>query len=129
VTAARIKFPNRQPDGLFALWCIRSIVALVTGASGFIGGRIVEMLVDNSWDTSSTKAKWTVRVFARPTSNLSHLQPLIDSKKVTVCHGSLQDEASIEKAMDGVQVVFHCAAISAFVSLINPVQSQFPVIS
>jgi uncharacterized protein YbjT (DUF2867 family) len=92
----------------------------VTGASGFIGGRIVEMLVDNSWDTSSSRQQWEVRVLARPSSKLHHLQPLIDSDSVKVVQGDLQDEESILRGgiLDGVQVVFHCAAISSFVLIL-----------
>lgn len=32
-------------------------------------------------------------------------------KKVEICHGDLRDAASLARAMQGVQIVFHCAAV------------------
>ncbi len=72
---------------------------LVTGASGFLGGRLAEMLVERGD---------SVRVLARPTSDLSHLAAL----RPEVVHGSLEDSASLEKAVQGVAIVYHCAALS-----------------
>jgi nucleoside-diphosphate-sugar epimerase len=72
---------------------------LVTGASGFLGGRLVELLADRGD---------RVRVLARPTSDLSHLAEV----KPEVVHGALEDPESLELAVRGVDVIYHCAALS-----------------
>lgn len=64
---------------------------LVTGASGFLGGRLARVLRDRGEK---------IRVLARPTSDLSHLpgvEVVLDPRQ----------------AMIGVSTVFHCAAKSA----------------
>ncbi|NNH70103.1 NAD-dependent epimerase/dehydratase family protein [Nocardia uniformis] len=74
--------------------------ALVTGASGFLGGAIVRRLIrDGSYD---------VAILARPTSNLGDLAEVID--RIEVITGDLTDTASLDNATKGVDVVFHSAA-------------------
>ncbi|MFI6868352.1 NAD-dependent epimerase/dehydratase family protein [Nocardia sp. NPDC050406] len=74
--------------------------ALVTGASGFLGGAIVRRLVaDGVYD---------VAILARPTSNLGDLEGVLD--RVEVITGDLTDAGSLDKATEGVDVVFHSAA-------------------
>lgn len=70
---------------------------LVTGGTGFVGGAIVEQLV---------AAKQKVRALARPTSNLEHLNSL----GVEIVHGDVLDIPSLEKAMVGVDTLYHTAA-------------------
>ncbi|WP_168705075.1 NAD-dependent epimerase/dehydratase family protein [Gordonia paraffinivorans] len=69
---------------------------LVIGGNGFLGSRVVRQLVD---------AGERVRVLTRPTSNLRTLDGL-DHEHVT---GDLFDAGSVRAAMDGCDVVFHCA--------------------
>ncbi|MBF5000018.1 NAD-dependent epimerase/dehydratase family protein [Nocardia sp. BSTN01] len=73
--------------------------ALVTGASGFLGGALVRRLV--------REGGHEVTVLARRTSNLGDL-PDLDG--VRVAFGDLTDESSLESACAGVDVVFHSAA-------------------
>ena len=70
--------------------------ALVTGASGFLGGALARGLVERGA---------TVRVLARPTSDLRRL----GDAEVDVVTGDLGDEASLARALDGVEVLYHCA--------------------
>jgi nucleoside-diphosphate-sugar epimerase len=72
---------------------------LVTGASGFLGGRLAEVLAQRGD---------RVRVLARPASDLSHLAAV----KPEVVRGSLEDPDSLDLAVRGVDVVYHCAALS-----------------
>jgi sterol-4alpha-carboxylate 3-dehydrogenase (decarboxylating) len=65
---------------------------LVTGATGFLGERIVKMLLEQGKK---------VRVFVR--------REFPDDRVETVM-GDLLDHDSIEKAIDGVDVVFHTAS-------------------
>jgi dihydroflavonol-4-reductase len=75
----------------------RMTTALVTGAAGFVGSHVARQLVN---------AGHTVRVLVRPQSNLAQLQGLVLQR----VEGDLRDAASIRRAMDGVQQVYHVAA-------------------
>jgi nucleoside-diphosphate-sugar epimerase len=72
---------------------------LVTGASGFLGGRLTEMLAERGE---------SVRILARATSDLRHLSHL----QIQIVRGDLDDAAALAEAMRGVRVVYHCAACS-----------------
>ena len=73
--------------------------ALVTGASGFLGGRLAEMLAARGE---------TVTILARPDARLDHLA----GAPVRVVRGSLTDRAALRVAMTDVTEVYHCAAAS-----------------
>jgi nucleoside-diphosphate-sugar epimerase len=72
---------------------------LVTGASGFLGGRLVEMLAERGEQ---------VRILARGSSDLRHLSQL----QIHIVRGDLGDADALADAMRGVRVVYHCAACS-----------------
>jgi nucleoside-diphosphate-sugar epimerase len=72
----------------------------VTGASGFLGGRLTEMLV---------LAGEQVTVLARPTSDLQHLSGLAG---VRVVLGDLTENDAVAEAARGATLIFHCAAAS-----------------
>ncbi|MBF6331776.1 NAD-dependent epimerase/dehydratase family protein [Nocardia transvalensis] len=73
---------------------------LVTGASGFLGGALVRRLVDEGRDE--------VAILVRRSSNLRDLDSVLDRVRVHI--GDLTDAKSLERAADGVDVVFHSAA-------------------
>src|SRR5207302_11156509 len=73
---------------------------LVTGASGFLGSRTAAALCGRGE---------TVRVLVRPTSDRRRLESL----PVEYAEGDVTDRASVEKALDGVEVVYHSAALYA----------------
>lgn len=74
------------------------MTSLVTGATGFLGSRTAAVLC-NRGDP--------VRVLVRPTSNRRRLEALA----VEYAEGDVTDRASVEKALDGVEVVYHAAAL------------------
>ena len=80
--------------------------ALVTGAAGFIGSHLVEELVERGYQ---------VRCFVRYTStnNLGYLNDLSPEKRkeVEVVAGDLKDGEAIRQAAQGVDVIFHLAAL------------------
>jgi dihydroflavonol-4-reductase len=71
--------------------------ALVTGATGFVGGAVARALVRTGTD---------VRVLARPGSNLGNVEGLA-VEKVT---GDLCDPASLRTALAGCRQLYHVAA-------------------
>ena len=73
--------------------------AFVTGASGFLGGRLAQVL--------ASRAE-LVRILARPKNNLAHLAGL----PVEVIEGTLADQPVLASGMRGITHVFHCAAAS-----------------
>jgi dihydroflavonol-4-reductase len=70
---------------------------LVTGATGFLGSHVARALAGRGED---------VRVLVRPSSDLRAL----DGIEAERCTGDLRDRASLERALEGVQRVFHVAA-------------------
>jgi dihydroflavonol-4-reductase len=69
---------------------------LVIGANGFLGSHVTRQLVDSGAP---------VRVMVRPTANTKGIEDL----DVQRFHGDLFDIATIEQAMAGCDVVYHCA--------------------
>ena len=73
--------------------------ALVTGASGFLGGRLVQKL---------TAKGARVRILARTGSHLEHLAGL----PLDVVTGSLTDPDALASAVRGVTHIYNCAGCS-----------------
>ena len=75
--------------------------ALVTGGAGFIGGHLVERLLD---------AGWSVRVLDDFSSgreaNLRGVQGRVELRR-----GDVRDPVAVAEAVSGVEVVFHQAAV------------------
>jgi nucleoside-diphosphate-sugar epimerase len=70
---------------------------LITGATGFVGSHLAETCAARGW---------AVRALARAGSNTQALERL----GVRVVRGDLQGIGPPPEALDGVEVVFHCAA-------------------
>lgn len=70
---------------------------LVTGGTGFIGGRLVERLI--------MECKADVRVLVRNLARASR----IGRFPVEMIHGDLQEQQKIEQAVHGCDTIFHCA--------------------
>jgi dihydroflavonol-4-reductase len=74
------------------------MTTLVTGATGFLGSHVARQLV--------ARGEKNVRVLARPSSDLRALASLA-VERVT---GDLRDPASLDRALAGVERVYHVAA-------------------
>jgi nucleoside-diphosphate-sugar epimerase len=75
---------------------VTGVSALVSGATGFLGGRLAVALKDNGY---------TVRALARSSSHVSRLAAL----GIEIVIGDLADEDSLVRAAAGQQLVFHTA--------------------
>jgi dihydroflavonol-4-reductase len=73
--------------------------ALITGATGFVGGHLAELLVAEGWE---------IRALVRATSDVARLRQL----GVELCEGGLADREAIGRASAGVEVVYHLAAVT-----------------
>ena len=71
-------------------------VVLVTGAGGFIGGWVAEALHLSGWDVRAGISRWTsaARIARFP---------------LTIVQCNVMDQASLDGALKGVDVVVHCA--------------------
>jgi len=74
------------------------VTSLVTGATGFLGSRTAAALCGRGEQ---------VRALVRTTSNRRRLQGL----PVEYAEGDVTNRAAVEKALDGVEVVYHSAAL------------------
>jgi nucleoside-diphosphate-sugar epimerase len=70
---------------------------LITGATGFVGGHLARACAERGWAT---------RALVRAKTDAAALERL----NVTVARGDMTDPAALRRAVDGVDVVFHCAA-------------------
>jgi nucleoside-diphosphate-sugar epimerase len=71
---------------------------LVTGATGFIGGRLARRLAQEGY---------AVRCLARPSSDTSQLRDL----GVEIVHGDLTSAPSLAEAVERCDAVLHCGAL------------------
>jgi nucleoside-diphosphate-sugar epimerase len=74
------------------------VKVLVTGAAGFLGGHLVDMLVERGDE---------VRAMVRPVEDASHLRSL---DGVEIVYGDLTDAESLKRAVQGVQRVYNVGA-------------------
>lgn len=75
---------------------------LVTGASGFLGGRLCHALL---------RQGYSVRALVRPTSDLSALPPPNTDGAFEIVFGDVTDYRSLLAAFADCNVIFHAAAV------------------
>lgn len=78
----------------------RSSATLVTGASGFLGSHVARLLAARGE---------RVRVLLRPTSS-TRLVDALAGERIERAAGDLRDRASLDRALEGVDTVYHVAA-------------------
>ncbi len=74
--------------------------ALVTGATGFLGGALAHALIRGGQE---------VRILARKTSHLRQLNNL----SLDIRYGSLEDKSSLIDLFEDIDLVYHCAALAS----------------
>jgi len=89
--------PEHAPIGQMRDFSGAPVRALVTGATGFVGAAVARTLC---------LAGWQVRALARAASDRRNLRQL----PLELALGDLHDPASLEKALEGCEALFHVAA-------------------
>ena len=74
---------------------------MVTGATGFVGGNLARLLWERGYE---------VRALLRPESNTL----AIDGTGILQVVGDILDRESVDRAVQGCEAVFHCAAAYTF---------------
>ncbi len=74
---------------------------LVTGATGFVGGAVARLLAEREYE---------VRVLVRP----GHDEAVLRKQGIDPVQGNLLNTASVEAAVEGMDGVFHAAAVYAY---------------
>lgn len=91
---------------------------LVTGACGSVGSALVRRLLDGSH---------TVCAFDQNEDGLFRLEQELEDGggRLRLFLGNVRDEDRVERAMDGVDIVFHCAALKhVYFSEYNPFEAM-----
>lgn len=81
---------------------------LITGATGFLGQRVVKSLLERKQDK--------VRCFVRETTSDDYFEPLIKEAgggELELFKGNFNNIADLEKALKGVDSVIHLASVKA----------------
>lgn len=81
---------------------------LVTGADGFIGSHLTELLVDLGYNVRAF-------IYYNSFNNWGWLDSIESEKKskIEIFAGDIRDPNGVKKAMEGIDVVFHLAALIA----------------
>ena len=74
---------------------------LVTGATGFIGSVLVRKLAYTNDD---------VAILVRKSSDLTSLSDVLD--RVRLVYGDITDRASLDNALQGIDLVYHSAGLT-----------------
>jgi UDP-glucose 4-epimerase len=78
---------------------------LVTGGAGFIGSHLVDSLVSDGYQV--------VVLDDLTSGRLENLNKHLDKKSIIFLKGDIRDKEIVEKSLDGVEAIFHLAAITS----------------
>ena len=79
---------------------------LVTGADGFIGSHLVEMLIKNGAEVRALS-------YYNSFNNLGWLEDLPSQSGIEIISGDIRDSFFVQKLTKGVDIIFHLAALIA----------------
>lgn len=75
---------------------------LITGAAGFIGSHLVDYLLEEGYPVDS------LRLLILKDDSLDNLP----NKNFDIIRGDVRDKGSVKKALEGVKIVYHLAALT-----------------
>jgi len=97
---------------------MRNKKIVVTGGAGFIGSHIVQSLVNTN--------NYVTVIDNLSTGNIKNIQDLIDTNKIHFINESIINLDLLKKEFDGIDFVFHEAAIpSVPKSIADPIATNF----
>lgn len=76
---------------------------LITGGTGSFGNAVLKQFIDSEFDE--------IRIFSRDEKKQDDMRKLINSSKVKFYIGDVRDHWAVDNVMDGVDYVFHAAAL------------------
>jgi len=76
---------------------------LITGGTGSFGNAVLERFIDSDLEE--------IRIFSRDEKKQDDMRKLLKNDKLRFFIGDVRDRASIDYAMDGIDYVFHAAAL------------------
>lgn len=76
----------------------QKLKALVTGASGFLAKHLIHELINKNY---------IVRTLSR-----KMVKPFENNENIEVFYGDIRNQACVEKAVAGVDIIYHCASIT-----------------
>jgi UDP-N-acetylglucosamine 4,6-dehydratase/UDP-glucose 4-epimerase len=76
---------------------------LITGGTGTLGRALTRKLLMNDVDT--------IRIFSRDEGKQLDMQGILDDKRIRYIVGDVRDKDRIHYAMEGIDIVFHVAAL------------------
>lgn len=89
--------------------------ALVTGAAGFIGSHLVDELLSQNYEV--------VGIDSLVVGRSSNLRSVAENKNFTFIEGDIRSPRDVDKAIKGIDIVFHLAALADIVpSITNPTE-------
>jgi dihydroflavonol-4-reductase len=99
-------------DDVVTTWNKRAMTLVaLTGASGLLGSNLLVAL---------RRAGVDVRALFRSEGSIAHLRALPDARGVDWVAGDLDDEDALVRAFDGVDAVFHVAAMVSILARVTP---------
>ena len=76
---------------------------LITGGTGSLGQSLTKKLLE--------KGASSIRIFSRNESNQIRMESELNDKRLRFLIGDIRDMSRLERAMNGVDIVFHAAAL------------------
>lgn len=91
--------------------------AVVTGGAGFIGSHLAEELVNRDYQVTILDNL--------STGKMVNIDPLLQTGRSDFVHGSITDLPLLQKTFQGVEYIFHLAAVSSVpLSIQNPLSTN-----
>ena len=80
------------------------MILLITGGTGSFGNAVLQRFLNNDYFSE-------IRIFSRDEKKQNDMRNLLQSDKLKFYIGDVRDYTSVNRAMPGVDYVFHAAAL------------------